>query len=427
VWISSPWKTSLLIAMSSRESVHVASLAKKVPLLACISDHIQGLRARGSQVDTFVLMPAQPGDNPQSPAIGEWRVLGQPPTTTGRFAALLAESIRSGGAHPLRSGGILSAALRGGAGQVAGRFSLAVLAAGAQILHNHLGNFAASIIPVSELTGLPLVVSFYGWDASAAPRQNPDLYVRLFAEAAAVISLSEEMNATLVALGCPAEKLHIVHIAVRGGELRTLAGCGLVRDRGERAADEPLNILAACRLVEKKGLDDALEALALLARRNVPFSYRIIGDGPLMPDLKNQARRLGLEEQVSFVGSMPRQDVIREMGSCDVFFLPSREAASGDREGTPTVLIEAGALGIPCVATFHAGTPEIILDGQTGLLAAERDVEQLATHLQSLAGDQNLCRRLGQAAQEHIDKDFELDSQCARLEAVYRSCLGSAS
>ena len=315
----------------------------------------------------------------------------------------------------------------GRAGQVAGRFALAAGATRGQILHIHFGNFAVSILPVRRLTGLPLVVSFYGWDASAAPRQNPLIYKRLFKEASAIVSLSLEMNATLESLGCPPEKLHVVHIAVRGDELRNLAQRGESASQGARVKGEKLEILAVGRLVEKKGLDDALEALGILARRGVPFTYRIIGDGPLMSDLQEQVRRLHLENHVEFAGAMPRREVFKEMGRCDVFFLPSREASSGDREGTPTVLIEAGALGIPCVATFHAGTPEIILDGKTGLLAAERDVEKLADHLQDLAGDAALRRRLGDAARTHIDSEFELDSQCAHLEIIYRQCLRAGS
>jgi glycosyltransferase involved in cell wall biosynthesis len=274
---------------------------------------------------------------------------------------------------------------------------------------------------------LPLVVSFYGWDASAAPRQDPLIYQRLFQEASAVVSLSQEMNLTLEALGCPPKKLHIVHIAVQGDELRKLARSEPRDVPQEEDSGPKLVILAVCRLVEKKGLDDALDALSLLAQRDVSFTYRIIGDGPLLAALQAQVQRLHLEDHVEFAGAMPRRDVFREMGRCDLLFLPSRAASSGDREGTPTVLIEAGALGIPCVATVHAGTPEIILDGETGLLAAERDVKRMADHLQALAGEPALRRRLGEAARAHIDSDFELDSQCARLEKIYRACLGTTS
>jgi colanic acid/amylovoran biosynthesis glycosyltransferase len=214
---------------------------------------------------------------------------------------------------------------------------------------------------------------------------------------------------------------------VQGDDLRKLAQRKESDSQDAQVADGKLMILAVGRLVEKKGLDDALEALSLLARRGVSFTYRVIGDGPLLGELQAQVRRLHLEDQVEFAGAMPRPEVFREMGRCDVFFLPSREASSGDREGTPTVLIEAGALGIPCVATFHAGTPEIILDGKTGLLAAERDHERLADHLQSLAGDPALRQRLGDAARAHIDTEFELASQCARLETIYRKCLRAGS
>jgi glycosyltransferase involved in cell wall biosynthesis len=199
----------------------------------------------------------------------------------------------------------------------------------------------------------------------------------------------------------------------------------MARQKLEAAETEPgiFRILAVGRLVEKKGLDDALAVAALLAQKDVRFRFRVVGEGPLRGALESQARALGLDSRVSFTGALPREAVFREMALCDVFFLPSRVASSGDREGTPTVLIEAGALGIPCVATRHAGTPEIVLDERTGLLADERDLRGLAERLERLARNAALRRELGEAARRHIEAEFELGSQCARLEAIYRRCL----
>jgi glycosyltransferase involved in cell wall biosynthesis len=308
------------------------------------------------------------------------------------------------------------------------RAAIAALAVRADLLHAHFGNTAAALLPVRRLSGLPLVVSFYGWDASAAPLKDPRLYEELFREAAAVVVLSEEMRATLRRLGCPARKLHVVHVAVRTDELRAAVGRqDRVGHAGAAGQGSELRLLAVGRLVEKKGLDDALAAIALLAGKGIRCRYRIVGEGPLRASLEAQARGLGLNGQVEFAGPLPRDQVFQEMAGCDAFFLPSRQATSGDREGTPTVLIEAGAMGIPCVATRHAGTPEVVLDGETGLLAEERDAAGLAAHLQRLALDAELRTRLGAAARRHIDAEFELVGQCRRLAAVYRRVLEAAA
>lgn len=401
--------------------LRVAFLVKSLPVMPWVADQVRGLEARGVTVNV----------------LGTQRVAGGPstPGTTGDFAAARVLSVGRRGAalevareaaralftSPAAALGVLGR-YRPGSGALQTRLALAVVASRADIVHAHFGNFTASILSVQRLTALPLIVSFYGWDASAAPRKQAGMYDALFRAAAHVVVLSDEMRMTLIDLGCPEDKLRIVHISVAIDDLIAEAGAAPGRELAAASANGTFRILAVGRLVEKKGLDDALDAVALLHRRNVPFVFRIVGDGPLRTELGEQARRLGLSSRVEFRGSLSREDVFREMRWADVFFLPSRESRAGDREGTPTVLIEAGALGIPCLATRHAGTPEIVKDNESGLLNDERDVEGLAVSLEALARDPELRRRLGTGARRHIEAEFELESQCAVLEQVYRGC-----
>jgi len=416
------WRISSLTAPSSKPGLRVAFLVKSLTTTPWITDQAHGLSRRGVEICPLAMRGAPTGDGEAWPPVCLPRVIDVPSNKSGRTMAVAREMLRAGTRRPLATAGVVRRIGRC-AGALSTSLALAATSGHMQLLHGHFGNYAASILPVRRLAGLPLVVSFYGWDASAAPRPDPALYEDLFRESAAVIALSREMNSTLVALGCPTEKLEIVHVSVRIDELRRQvlrAGGG-----GDRLGtdEEGLRLLAVGRLVEKKGLDDALEAVALLVQHGVDFHFRIVGDGPLRGALESQAQDLGLVSRVEFTGSLPREAVFREMARCDVFFLPSRVAASGDREGTPTVLIEAGALGIPCVATIHAGTPEVVLDEQTGLLAEERDVGGLAERLERLARSEALRADLGAAARRHIEAEFELESQCARLESIYRRCL----
>ncbi len=412
-----------MTAPTSDGGLRVAFLIKSLPVTPWVADQAAVLAASGVEVHPLVSRIGG-GDAPGGVALAGTapvRVLGGG-SLAGRLAGLAADGLRLVATRP---GAAAAAARRWRRrdGLLRARAAVAALAARADLLHVHFGNTAVMLLPVRRLTGLPLVVSFYGWDASAAPLKNPRLYEDLFREAAAIVVLSEEMRATLRRLGCPARKLHVVHIAVRVGELRAALERAGGRREVVRDGDAELRLLAVGRLVEKKGLDDALEALAVLARRGVRYQFRIVGEGPLRGELESLTRRLGLNGQVEFAGALPREEVFREMAVCDAFFLPSRQAASGDREGTPTVLIEAGALGIPCVATRHAGTPEVVLDGVTGLLAAERDAAGLAAHLERLARDPTLRASLGEAARRHIEAEFEMEGQIRLLKDISRAAL----
>jgi glycosyltransferase involved in cell wall biosynthesis len=393
-----------LIARSSKAAPRVAFLVKNLPLTAWISDQVLGLTERGVEVKVLAKQhaPAEDAD-PPDPAAEAYRdriaVVGMAGGRARRAGTLAAGAVGALSRRPVAVAAALGRAASGGA--FGARLAMEATAWKATVLHAHFGNYAASILPVRRIAGLPLVVSFYGWDASAAPLREPRLYEPLFKESACVVALSREMRDVLARLGCPPEKIEIVHVAVRGARLRERAARG-APSRGPASGDGRAGVpvvLAVGRLVEKKGLDDALDAVALVARSGVPFQFRIVGGGPLRSSLEERARRLGIAELVTFIGEVDRDRVFDEMEAADIFFLPSRTAASGDREGTPTVLIEAGALGIPSVATLHAGTPEVVVDGAT----------------------------LGQAAVARITAEFELGSQCERLEAVYRRVGGAAA
>ncbi|MFQ5768159.1 MAG: glycosyltransferase [Acidobacteriota bacterium] len=407
--------------------LRVAFLVKSLPMMSWVADQVVGLESRGLEVSPLA-MQMEPGAG-SGPAIGPGgaraRLLGLPAGPGRKAGAVMAEAAGALAQDPRAACPALGR-IRRRTGAFRTVLGFAALRRRAQLLHAHFGNYAASVLPVKRLTGLPFIVSFYGWDASAAPLRDPGMYQDLFAESRAVIALSEEMRQTLEGLGCPAGKIEIVHISVQGRKLREEASAARQEGGGGEDPASGLHLLAVARLVEKKGLDDALDALALVARRQIPFRFRIAGDGPLRSELESQAAVLGLRDRVEFLGALSRKAVFAEMGRTDLFFLPSRRAASGDREGTPTVLIEAGALGLPCVATLHAGTPEVVLHGETGLLAAERDVPALAEAVIRLARDRELRRRMGAAAMRHIEAGFELESQCARLESIYRRCLGPA-
>ena len=126
------------------------------------------------------------------------------------------------------------------------------------------------------------------------------------------------------------------------------------------------------RLVEKKGLEHAIAAFGLIADRYPDCTYNIVGDGVLRARLTEQIRALGLRRRVILRGWASQPDVIRWMRESSVLVAPSVTAPSGDEEGIPNALKEAMCLGIPVIATDHAGIPELVQDGITGVLVPER-------------------------------------------------------
>jgi glycosyltransferase involved in cell wall biosynthesis len=109
------------------------------------------------------------------------------------------------------------------------------------------------------------------------------------------------------------------------------------------------------------------------------------------------------------------------MAQAKILAVPSRTAPDGDAEGLPTTILEAGALGVPAVATRHSGIPEAVRHGETGLLGPERDRAALAANLRALLGDDALRERLGRQARLHVATHFDLARQTRRLEDLYDS------
>lgn len=278
-------------------------------------------------------------------------------------------------------------------------------------IHAHYGPIGNGICNLSSVTDSPFITSFYGYDASERLEKNPWRYESLFPAVDAIASLSSEMDNRLAAHGCPRERLVRVPLSVDTSSFQYSPTTA--------SEVETIELLSACRLVEKKGIRYVFDALNKL-RTEFPIRYRIAGDGPLRDDLEQRVSTLGIEEIVSFEGWMCSEEVAELMSSSHVFVQPSVTSADGDREGTPTVLIEAQARGMPVVSTYHAGIPEIVDDGGSGLLVPERDSEALAGALQKLFADPSTWEAYGRRGRTMIEERHSLSAVGERLERIYQ-------
>jgi colanic acid/amylovoran biosynthesis glycosyltransferase len=183
--------------------------------------------------------------------------------------------------------------------------------------------------------------------------------------------------------------------------------------------DTPPLVLAVGRLVEKKGFTDLVRACAVLRAAGAQFRCVIVGKGPLEDALRALIHDLGLETWVTLAGPMPREALLDLYPRASVVIAPCVVAADGNRDGLPTVLIEAMALGVPVVSTPVTGIPELVEDGRTGRLVAERDPEALARAIHELLDDPARARALAKAARARIERDFDLRVNVARLRTLF--------
>lgn len=288
---------------------------------------------------------------------------------------------------------------------------------GIGLLHAHFGGAGCRAVRLKRRVGVPLVTTFYGVDASRllnAPEQREALR-RLFREGDLFLALGKDMVGRLRAAGCPEEKLRIQRLGV---DVEQIAF------RPRRWPDGRRVVLLYCgRLVEKKGILYALEAFARLADRWKNLEFRVVGGGPLRPALERAVRRMNLQDRVALRGAVPHAEALKEMQNAHLFLLPSLTAPDGDMEGTPTVLLEAQASGLPVVSTFHADIPEVVLDGETGFLVPERDSRALTDRLSHLLKNPDRWPEIGLAGRRHIERRYNIHREVEALEKIYADLL----
>jgi len=185
---------------------------------------------------------------------------------------------------------------------------------------------------------------------------------------------------------------------------------------------DPVRLVSVGRAVEKKGYDDLLAGLALLPE-DLNWHFTHIGGGDLSDELKSAAERLGLAGRVTWRGAQPREEVIATCRQADLFVLPSKLAKSGDRDGLPNVLMEAQSMGLCCLSTKVSAIPELIRDGETGVLVAPGAPEDLAGAMASLIQDPKRRHALGLAAAELVRREFATDPGLDRLAEKFRKVL----
>ncbi len=283
-----------------------------------------------------------------------------------------------------------------------------------QLVHAHFANDAYHALVAIRSTGLPLVVSCYGFDVSRLLSESPHWHERLlevFEQATAVLAEGPAMQRRLVDLGCPDHKVKLQHIALKVTQYSFR----------ERSWDgrRPLRVLLCGRLVEKKGFAQAVAALGMVGR---PFEVCLIGDGPERESIA-AALRAAPTLRAEWLGQTPHAAVLDRLQWADILLQPSVTAADGDSEGgAPTILLEAQAAGVLVVASDHADLPYVCA-GEHAWLAPAGDVAGLKMVIQRCLSERLSWPDASRAGRQHVVSKHDLDSQVPRLERLYNAAV----
>lgn len=278
-------------------------------------------------------------------------------------------------------------------------------------LHAHFASSATRVANhITRLTGVPYSFTAHAKDIFHQEVNRASLQ-RKIAEARFVVTVSRFNQAYLqqqIQRDAPGD----VRCLYNGIDLEHFRPDPVIRR-------ESALILAVGRLVEKKGFDLLVNACALLARRGLDFRCEIVGKGDQHDALAAQIAALNLAERVKLVGPRPQDEVRAAYQRAAVFALPCRIGRDGNRDGLPTVLLEALACGLPVVTTPVTGNPEIVSDGVNGRLVPENDPVALADALADVLQDHTQWRHMSLGARLKVERDFNVRHNVAQLRQWY--------
>jgi colanic acid/amylovoran biosynthesis glycosyltransferase len=288
------------------------------------------------------------------------------------------------------------------------------------IVHAHFGEEGVIAELALRHTGVPFVVSFYGYDATELARRAVwrRRFRRACRRAAAVLAEGPCLAGRLRQLGAPADRLHVQRIPVRL-ELFPF------RVPQPPAATDAVVILQACRFVEKKGVDTTIRAFASVADRIPQAQLWLLGGGPEEDRLRSLVGATGLGERVAFIAARSHEDYAAVMRAAHIFVHPSRTSSTGDEEGgAPTALLEAQAMGLPIIATTHADIPYIVAP-DSALLAPPGDSDAVAAAMVHLLTNPQEWLPRAEAARARVEREHDPVRLAARLEDIYDACRGA--
>jgi len=286
------------------------------------------------------------------------------------------------------------------------------------VIHCHYGTIGRMVVRFRDeaLIAGKLVTTFHGFDATMMIREHgTPYYKKLFDRGDLFLPVSEYLKGNLLAAGCPPSRIHVHHMGV---------DCANFQPR-PRPPQQEIRLLSVARLVEKKGLEFSIRAVAELRDEYPQIRYRVVGDGPLRCRLEELVHTLNADRQVLFAGWRDRDAVLEEMQRADVFLAPSVTSDDGNEEGIPVGMMEAMAVGLPVVSTYHSGVPELVAADRTGVLVPQRDTPALVAALRGLLKTPETWATMGTLARQTIQQHYNNSLLQDQLVLHYRKMLAA--
>lgn len=269
-------------------------------------------------------------------------------------------------------------------------------------LHVHFAHVPTQIaMYASAFSGVPFTVMAHANDIF----EDGILLQKKAARARRMLTISEFNRRYLQSLGIPPHQLAVVRCGVSFAP----------RSSPPRQPGAVFKIASLGRMVEKKGFDVLIRAVALLRQQGLQVELSLAGDGPLLSNMKLLAQHLCGLEAISFIGSLPHHKVADWMQQHDAFVLACKQDSQGDMDGIPVVLMEAMSQLVPVVSTRLSGIPELVLHGQTGLLAEPGNAEDLALQIKTLWQSTELRENMAKQAQAFVAQEFGQATNIDRL------------
>lgn len=292
------------------------------------------------------------------------------------------------------------------------------------ILHSHFAQHAYDDLGLKRRFDIPHIVSCYGadlWKFAEIGNQRRK-YGVLFSEADTFLVEGNAMKQRAIDLGCDAQKIRVHHLGI---DLRRINHVPR-----KPPTDGVVRCLLAGRAIEKKGMTHGLRAFANVAARhaNVHLTIMTWGEAAykrrLIAELKRFVSAKGIADRVSWYGLQPYDEYVRITEASHIFLVPSVIAANNDAEGgCPVTAMELSAAGMPIVGFAHCDIPEVIVDGVSGLLVPEKDVDGLTNRLERLVTTPETWESMGEAGRKHIAAQYNAKTQVSRLEDIYLELL----
>jgi colanic acid/amylovoran biosynthesis glycosyltransferase len=288
-----------------------------------------------------------------------------------------------------------------------------------RLIHAHFGPDGVLAMPLARALGIPLVVTFHGYDATVKDATHNKTrsgrwYVKrrgqLKANVTTILAVSRFIAGKLFEQGFPPEKVQVHYIGVDTEQFKPQ--CDSAPER---------KVLFVGRLVENKGCEYLIRAMEPLQKEMPDVELMIVGDGPLRDSLESMAKtRL---RRFTFMGGQPPEIVRDLMSRAAILCTPSVTTESGNEEGFGIVFIEAQASGLPVVSFASGGIPEAVKHGETGYLAPEKDWRTMSKYIASLLTDPYRWEQFSRAGRSFVEREFDLKVQTGKLEEIYQQVI----